>query len=278
MQDKEIRINGKPLHYRTYGEGAAIVVLVHGFGEDSSIWDNLLEPLRDFHLIVPDLPGSGRSALQDDMSMEGMANALQQMIVHETATVFFKEGAPGSVVMIGHSMGGYITLAFAEKYPQMLRGFGLFHSSSFADKEEKKETRRKGIRFIEENGAYAFLETATPNLFSANTKQEQPLLVQKQIALGHNFSDAALVSYYRSMIERPDRTAILKTTELPVLFVIGKYDNAVPMEDSLQQCYLPSLSYIHILKNTGHMGMLEEPELASGIITKFVKSIYFPTQ
>ena len=58
--------------------------------------------------------------------------------------------------MIGHSMGGYITLAFAEKYPEMLRAFGLFHSSAFADDEEKKETRRKAIKSIRENGPAAF--------------------------------------------------------------------------------------------------------------------------
>lgn len=277
MQQKNLSLNGKKLFYRTQGEGPAVVVLVHGFGEDSGIWDHLSGVLPNYHLIIPDLPGSGQSEMIEDMSMEGMANALRQLIVHETATIFFKEGEPGSVVMIGHSMGGYITMAFAELYPQMLEGIGLFHSSALADSEEKKEVRRKGIRFIEENGAYEFLKTATPNLFSTNTKEKMPELVEKQIALGHNFSDAALVSYYRSMMERPDRTSVLKTTKVPVLFILGKYDNAVPLEDGLKQCYLPHLSYIHILELTGHMGMLEEPKESADMVNNFVKSIYYPT-
>ena len=277
MQEKQITHKGKKMHYVTRGEGPAIVVLVHGFGEDRTVWDQLAASLEGYHLMIPDLPGTGQSEMIEDMSMEGMANALHQMIVHETATVFYKEGAPGSVVMIGHSMGGYITLAFAEKYPEMLKGFGLFHSSAFADNEEKKETRRKGIRFIEENGAYEFLKTATPNLFSPRTKEHQPALITRQILSGHNFSRAALVSYYRSMMERPDRTSVLKTTKVPVLFILGKYDNAVPLADGLQQCYLPHLSYIHILQNAGHMGMLEEPKASEEMVNNFVKSIYFPT-
>ena len=137
MEQKEIKYQGKRLSYRSRGEGLP-VVLVHGFGEDSRVWDAQLDALKDYHLIVPDLPGTNRSEMIDDMSMEGMAAALERLIVHETATVYYKEGEPGSVVMIGHSMGGYITLAFAEKHPQMLRGFGLFHSSAYADTDEKK--------------------------------------------------------------------------------------------------------------------------------------------
>ncbi len=274
MQEKNFILNGKKIFYRTQGEGPAVVVLLHGFGEDGSIWDHLSGVLQNYHLIIPDLPGSGHSEMIADMSMEGMANALRDLIVHETATIFFKEGEPGSVVMIGHSMGGYITMAFAEMYPQMLEGFGLFHSSAFADNEEKKETRRKGIRFIEENGAYEFLKTVTPNLFSASSKEKRPELIEKQIALGNNFSDAALVSYYRSMMERPDRTSVLKTTKVPVLFILGKYDNAVPLEDGLKQCYLPHLSYIHILEHTGHMGMLEEPRESKQYLKHFLENTF----
>ena len=138
MQEKQVTVNGKKVFYRQSGEGSAVVVLVHGFGEDGRVWQNLIDALQNYHLIIPDLPGSGQSEMIDDMSLEGLAEALRQLIVHETATIFYKEGEPGSVAMIGHSMGGYITLAFAEKYPSMLKAFGLFHSSAFADSEEKK--------------------------------------------------------------------------------------------------------------------------------------------
>jgi pimeloyl-ACP methyl ester carboxylesterase len=175
--------------------------------------------------------------------------------------------------MIGHSMGGYVTLAFAEKYPAMLKAFGLVHSTAFPDTEEKIETRRKGIAFIEKNGAFEFLKTATPNLYSPETKEERPRVIEKQIESLRNFSGAALVRYYESMIRRPDRTSVLKTSKVPVLFILGKYDNAVPFNDGLRQCYLPPLSYIHALEHSGHMGMQEEPNATTEFVVYFLKNI-----
>ena len=119
-------------------------MLVHGFGEDSRVWENQEAVLQQhFKLIIPDLPGSGKSALTEDVSMEGMARVLKEIL---------DDLAIGSCIMIGHSMGGYITLAFAEKYPASLIAFGLFHSSAYADNEEKKTARRRGIEFIREQG------------------------------------------------------------------------------------------------------------------------------
>ncbi len=84
-------------------------------------------------------------------------------------------------------MGGYITLAFAEKYPELLNGIGLFHSSSYADDEQKKEMRNKGIDFIKNNGPELFLKNTMPNLFSKKTKEEVPELVDKLISFSKDF-------------------------------------------------------------------------------------------
>lgn len=272
MEHKEITIKGKKLSYRTSGEGP-VIILIHGFGEDGSIWENQYDIFPNHHVIIPDLPGSGQSEIIDDMSMEGLADAIKEIILHETAELYFKEGEPHSVVMIGHSMGGYITLAFAEKYPHMLRGFGLFHSTAYADSEEKKETRRKGIEFIETNGAAAFLKTSTPNLYAPATREKFPALINNHINKTHNFSGAALVLYMVSMINRPDRTHILKQTHLPVLFILGKYDTAVPIKDGLEQVHLPDLSYIHVLEESGHMGMIEERAVANRILNEYISGI-----
>ena len=107
MQEKQVTVNGKKVFYRQSGEGSAVVVLVHGFGEDGRVWQNLIDALQNYHLIIPDLPGSGQSEMIDDMSMEGLAEAVKAIILHETAELFFKEGEPHSVIMIGHSMGGW---------------------------------------------------------------------------------------------------------------------------------------------------------------------------
>lgn len=272
---KEIMFNNSRLSYSIFGSGSTIVLL-HGFGEGSTVWKNQLEALKDFRVIVPDLPGSGLSEMIDDMSMEGMADALKFMLEQE---------CPGhqnggdllmprtGIILIGHSMGGYITLAFAEKFPGLLNGFGLFHSTAYADSEEKIQTRRKGMDFINKNGAFEFLKTAIPNLYSPFTRENYPSLIEEQIQASHNFSNAALVNYYESMIRRPNRVEILKNSRVPVLFILGKSDTAVPLKDGLEQCYLPSLSYIDVLERSGHMGMIEEKEKANNILLKYLHHV-----
>lgn len=258
---KQIQFEGKRIVYRITGIGKP-VILIHGFGEKAEVWNNQVEFLKDkYQLIIPDLPGSGQSEMIDDMSMEGMAEAIRYIMLKENIK---------SCPVIGHSMGGYIILALAEKYPGLVSAFGLFHSSAFADSEEKKATRRKGIEFIQQHGAFEFLKTATPNLFSPLTKDERPELIDKQVAGLDNFLPSSLVSYYEAMMKRPDRTDILRNTTVPVLFIMGKYDAAVPVEDGLKQCHLPGKSYIHILHNSGHMGMLEEPGNSNLILDKFL--------
>lgn len=262
--NKTIQYQGKKIVYQLKGKGNPLL-LIHGFGEDGTVWNKQVAYLADnFQIIIPDLPGSGQSEMIEDMSMEGMAAILHHIIQKEKID---------PCVMIGHSMGGYITLAFAEKYPDLLSAFGLFHSSAYADNEEKKATRRKGIEFIKQHGAFEFLKTATPNLFSQQSKDEKQALITAHVKSLSSFSDDALVSYYEAMIARPERTAQLVNTNIPVLFTIGKYDNAIPFEDSMQQCHLPEKSYIHILSQSGHMGMLEEPEKCNIFLEKFLNDI-----
>ncbi len=259
--EKVISFQHKEIFYRVIGTGKP-VVLVHGFGEDGDIWHNQVKFLQEkFKLIIPDLPGSGRSAIIDDMSMEGMAEVIIAIMKAEHCI---------SCPVIGHSMGGYITLALAEKHPETLSAFGLFHSSAFADSDEKKANRQKGIAFIQQHGAGEFLKTVTPNLFAPESKDKIPEVIKDLLEQGNNFTPQSLVSYYQAMMQRPDRTDVLRKATVPVLFIMGKYDNAVPMEDSLKQCHLPEKSYIHILAQSGHMGMLEEADRCNLILEEFL--------
>jgi pimeloyl-ACP methyl ester carboxylesterase len=201
--------------------------------------------------------------------MDGMAEVIKAIFDQELTDFRSKSDA----IVVGHSMGGYITLAYVKKHGHSLRGFGLFHSSAFPDNEDKKDVRKKGIDFVRKHGPFEFLRTSTPNLFSPTSRAEKSELIDVFIRGLHNFSGPALVSYYEAMMHRPDTTDLLKSTRLPVLFVIGKYDNAVPMQDMLKQAYLPEKSYIHILHQSGHMGMLEEPETSNYILKKFLDEI-----
>jgi len=242
------------------------LVLLHGFAEDSSLCDSQKEYLKDKHrLIIPDLPGSGSAPLDSDTSMEGLATAVKARLDAENIE---------QCIMVGHSMGGYVTLAFAELYPDRIKALGLFHSTSYADTEEKKAARRKGIEFIQKNGAAPFIRQSTPNLFSESSRQEHPEWVADLIQRYSNFDPDALIQYYEAMIRRPDRSHVLRNFKGPVLFVIGGQDSAVPLTTSLQQCHMPSIAHIHILKDAGHMGMIEDSNRAGQILDNFTQAFH----
>ena len=235
-------------------------MLIHGFGEDGSVWDRQYDIFNGYQLIIPELPGTGGSEITQDMSMEGMAATIRDFLDMQNIP---------QCCMIGHSMGGYITLAFAEAYADRLNSFGLFHSSAYEDTDEKKQTRKKGMEFISKNGAFEFLKTATPNLYSPFTKENNPALIEEHIESTRHFRDEALIRYYQAMINRPDRTHVLKETKIPVLFVLGRHDNAIPFQDVLKQSYLPAVSQVEFLEKSGHMGMREETELSNNILLAF---------
>ncbi len=262
---KEFLFNNNRLCYYTAGQGPALV-LIHGFGEDSSIWEHqAVHLISNYRLIIPDIPGSGLSAAPDgNLSIEDFADVVKAVLQEEDIT---------SCTMLGHSMGGYIALAFAEKYPAVLNGLGLIHSTAFADSDEKKIARAKSIDFIRANEAYSFLKTSIPGLFCNEFTNSQPSMIEALVEKAAAFSSAVLINYYRAMIERPDRSTVLTSLEKPVLFIAGLYDNAVPFEQSLKQFHLPAQAHIHILRHSAHMGMLEEITATSMAIADFSASV-----
>jgi pimeloyl-ACP methyl ester carboxylesterase len=175
------------------------------------------------------------------------------------------------VDLLGHSMGGYITLAFAEKYPEMLRAFGLVHSTAFSDSTEKKENRDRSIQLIKEYGPHPFLRNTIPNLFGKQFKQDHPEKVEALIRAAEYFKGESLIQYLTAMKNRPDRTAVLLSNRLPVLFVIGTEDIAAPLEDLLQQINLPQNPHVHIMQQTGHMGMWENTLEMNTILLDFIQ-------
>jgi pimeloyl-ACP methyl ester carboxylesterase len=264
MKERSLEYQSKKIFYRVKGEGPA-VVLIHGFGEDGKIWKNQYDIFKNCQLIIPDLPGSGRSEMIDDMSMEGLAASVNTILLHEKSS---------RCTMIGHSMGGYVTLAYAEKYGSDLKSFGLFHSTAFADNEAKIETRKKGIAFIKEHDAQAFLKTTVPNLYGSITKKKHTGLIEDHLKTCKDFTAESLIAYYEAMMSRPDRTEVLKLADVPVLFIFGREDQAVPIEDGLKQCHLPQISHVHILENSGHMGMIEESGAAKTYLNEFLAAIH----
>lgn len=252
------------IHYTATGNGEPIV-LVHGFGEDSRIWEHQVNSIAaNYRVLLPDLPGAGNSPEMPGLSIESMADDLVEILDHEKIE---------KAAFVGHSMGGYVTLAFAEKYPDRVKGFSLVHSTAFADSEQKKEARRKSIEIIRQYGTRLFLESAIPNMFAVKNRTAMVKTIDKIIADNSHILPGSLIAFYEAMMVRPDRTAILKKAAVPVQFIVGKEDQAVPFSDSMQQIHLPDLSYIHILESSGHMGMLEEPAKTNTSLLEFLRKL-----
>jgi pimeloyl-ACP methyl ester carboxylesterase len=266
---KTIQYESSQIVFREEGKGQP-VVLLHGFAEDHSIWDQLVLDLKDeCRLLLPDLPGSGLSDPISDMSMEGIAHCVNQILDTECPRNSSLSG--DGIILIGHSMGGYISLALAERYPSKLAGLGLLHSTAYADSLEKKNARIKSMEFIRQHGPALFIRQSTPNLFSDRFKQDYPEILETMILRYADFKEASLLSYYEAMMKRPDRTGVLSNFPGRILFIIGEEDLAIPLEDSLRQCHLPRISHIHILEDTAHMGMLESKEKTKTALHLFIE-------
>jgi pimeloyl-ACP methyl ester carboxylesterase len=250
------------LHYTESGRGKTLV-LIHGFCESNEIWKKFqLRLSQKYRVICPDLPGFGKSPLKvKDIGVAYYAEMLKELLSFLNVE---------QCCMIGHSLGGYVTLAFAEKYSSMLNSFGLFHSTAFADNIEKKESRNKTIQFIEKHGVEMFAQSFVAPLFYT----ENRAWLKKEIAFMTSVASASskegVIEATKAMRDRQDRTSVLKNTNLPVLFIIGKEDTAVPLEKSLEQCHLPGNSTTHFLKDTSHMGMFERPDDIIRAIEQFM--------
>ena len=260
--EKTITYRNEPVCYQDEGEGM-VLFLIHGFPENGSIWNGQVDFLKKyFRVIVPDIPGSGKSSYNSSLtSIDDFADVMKSIITHEKLQ---------QVVMIGHSMGGYIILSFAEKYSSLLKAFGFVHSTAFADTEEKKQNRQKRIAFMEAHGVYPFIKNTIPNLFSKNFREAHPAKIASLVEQGRNFDKKALQQYYKAMMDREDKTDVLRNTDLPVLFICGDEDMAAPLSDLKQQIYLPACSHIHILSHMAHMIMWETPDLLNTFLLEFI--------
>jgi pimeloyl-ACP methyl ester carboxylesterase len=146
MQEKQINHPHYQLSYCVYGKGTP-VLLLHGYGEDSQIWNNQIEYLSTHCLlIVPDLPGSGKSSITAKGKEEWLPNLRIESLAHSMNEILIAENL-AACILLGHSMGGYISLAFAELYPSKILALGLVHSTAYADSDEKKLLEKKVFSF-----------------------------------------------------------------------------------------------------------------------------------
>lgn len=251
------------IHYNKTGKGNCII-LIHGFCENSTCFSEQVFFLKNhFTVITPDLPGFGKSLPLENTSMGKMADEIFNTLKTENIS---------SCVMLGHSMGGYVTLAFAKKYSQYLKGFGLLHSTAFADSNERKLKRDQAIRIIEEKGAEVYVKNFIPPLFSNYFQNKN--VIADFINEGLRTTSEGLIHALNAMKNREDSMAFLNETNLPVFFCAGKNDTIIPEKDIFYQASSCRQSEIIYLQHSAHMGFVEEKEKCSSAIQKFAADIF----
>lgn len=256
----------RKLPFHDSGTGST-VVLLHGYCESRQVWASFIDRLdKKFRVVTLDLPGFGNySKPVEDFSVEAMADYVSQALT-ELEVV--------KCVLIGHSLGGYVALAVAEKYPELLLGLGLFHSTALADSEEKKENRTKMVAFQEQHGLEKFISSFFPPLFFEENRPRLQAEIERLVETGQKTKPEAAIGVMKAMRDRPDRTHVLREAFFPVLFIVGKEDQAVPLAQSLQQCHLPQNSTTVFLGQTGHMGLFERPLETLQAVEKFLEAVY----
>lgn len=237
-----------------------VILLIHGFPMNRQVWEEFRFLVSaNARVVTIDLPGFGESSLtKKTFSLSDIAEEINAWLLERGVT---------TCIPIGHSLGGYIVLAMAEKNPEQFAGMGLFHSTAYADSTEKKESRSKVVEFVKKNGVLAFTSNFIPPLFS--NQSHHAVETVRSIAIQ---ADAdAVLGYTCAMRDRPTRTEVIEHFSKPVLFIGGENDGGIAPETILVQAELNSHSETHILKDVAHMGMFENPAVCAAVIREFAE-------
>jgi len=249
---EKINVRDIQLAYERRGAGTPLVLL-HGYPLDHHLWDEVVPLLEDtFDVIVPDLRGFGESTITNSSPKiedyaEDIAGMLDYLGIQKAA-------------IVGHSMGGYVALAFARLYPEHVSGLGLVSSQVLPDPPDRKEGRYKSAADVEENGIESVVATMTPKFTSDEKLQgfARPMMERQP--------PAAYVGALKAMAERPDSTPLLSKLEVPVVIIHGNADALIPFERAREvKAALPQAHLVEI-SGVGHMPMMEEKEkVAQGL-------------
>ena len=259
-QERTITKTGTEIAYNYSGNGNTII-LIHGFLETKEIWDEFEDLLaKQFSVISIDLPGHGKSGLQEKQySISDYAQTVKDVMDFEQIK---------KATLIGHSMGGYVALAFADEFHENLSGLCLFHSTPLADSEEKKTMRELTIEKIRNQGTEQVCKEHAPKVFANENIAKFEDKIQKNIETALGISAQGVINSLYAMKNRKDYSQIFQDIEVPVCYIIGTKDNFIGL-DILRNLKFPQNNKTKILNNSGHIGFIEEKELALSIITDF---------
>lgn len=260
--------NGVRLAYfdskESHGRNTALVLL-HGYCGSSAYWEKIVDELAaSIRIIAPDARGHGNSSAPEDETYT------MELFAEDLAGLLDSLGIERAIVL-GHSLGGYITLAFAERYPERLAAFGLIHSTPLPDGETAKENRDKAVKTIESEGVSAFVDGLIPKLFAQDRLDDMKPELHRCIAIGYATSKHGAMATARGMRARPDRRAVIKETLLPVLLVAGAQDGLIPAANTFVAIGTETRKVE--LEQAGHMSMQECSVQLAEELASFVRSI-----
>ncbi len=248
------------IKYTDTGKGT-VVVLLHGFLENTTMWQVLVPHFsKRYRVIAIDLLGHGKTGCLGYIhTMEDMADAVHAVL---------NELRIRKAIFVGHSMGGYVSLAFAELYPDMVKGIVLQNSTSRADSDERKINRDRAIHAVKQSYTN-FVRMSIANLFSEDNRERLQAEIEnvKQEALKTPLQ--GIVAALEGMKARKDREVILHFAPYPLLLVLGEKDPVLNYADSLEQ--IEGTNVKLITYPDGHMSHIENREQLTKDLLAFFK-------
>jgi pimeloyl-ACP methyl ester carboxylesterase len=255
------------LNYSDDGPGP-VVVLLHGFTLDHSMWDAQRETVGStYRVIAPDLRGHGQSAAPDGIyPIDDMADDVVELL----DALKIRE----PVVLGGLSMGGYVALSLAVRYPKRLRGLMLLNTRAAADTPETAQIREELARQIDATGDVSpVVATMLPRLFGRTTMERRGDIVAMTEDVMRRSPARGVAGSLRGMAIRPDRTTDLGRITLPTLIVAGAEDALIPIEESrLMASALPNVELV-LIPDAGHLAPLENPAASNVAMLRFLDSL-----
>jgi pimeloyl-ACP methyl ester carboxylesterase len=176
----------------------------------------------------------------------------------------------GKLVVVGHSLGGYVTLAMAAQHPELLAGISLLHSTAYADTDEKKLSRTKVIEFIQQNGVEAFTSNFISPLFA--DRRDPAIAGVRRINM--ESQQQTVIGYTQAMRDRYERTDVLKSFASPIMFLAGNLDPGIPLKSIEEQATLSDGIEVKILKGQAHMAMIEDADRTALFLREFLKRCF----
>lgn len=260
MNQKSLSYKNININYHDSGKGNAVIFL-HGFLENCKMWqDYALELSSKYRVICIDLLGHGATdCLGYVHTMEDMADVVYAVVSHLKLR---------KISLIGHSMGGYVALAFAEHYPDHLRNLILINSTAQADNEERINNRNRAIELIKKD-AQLFITMAINNLFLDDVRKTKLSEINHTRQEALKTSIQGVIAALEGMKIRIDREVILHFSPYPIKYIVGELDAIVPYKDVVDQLENTAVN-LATLKG-GHMLHIEDKENLLDEINSFLK-------